>query len=70
MIRIKENANPPLDWSTSGLRNPSPSQEQPNINYEKQKTNINRLGTFIELVENDIFKPDNCKRIKSNISNQ
>ena len=59
----KKNANPPLDWSTSGLRNPSPSQEQPNKNHEKEKGNINSLETFIELVENDIFKPDNYKRI-------
>ena len=26
--------------------------------------------TFIGLVENDIFKPNNYKRIKNNISNQ
>ena len=32
--------------------------------------NINSLGTFIELAENDIFKPANYKRIKNNISNQ
>ena len=33
-------------------------------------TNINSLETFIELVENDIFKSNNHKKIKNNISNQ
>ena len=28
------------------------------------------MENFIELVENDIFKPTNYKRIKNNISNQ
>ena len=45
-------------------------QKQPNINYRKEKANINNLDTFIELVENDILKPRNYKRIKNNISNQ
>ena len=52
------------------MGNPLPMEKQPNINYWKEKTNINSLETFIELVENDIFKPDNYKRIKNNISNQ
>ena len=33
-------------------------------------TNINSLETFIELVQNDIFKSNNHKKIKNNISNQ
>ena len=40
------------------------------VNYRKDKTNINSLETFIELVENDIFKPDNYRRIKSNITKE
>ena len=63
-----KNADPQLDSSTSGLGNPPPIQKQPNMNYQKEKTKINSLETFTELVENDIFKPDNYKRIKNNIS--
>ena len=70
MTRIKKNADPQLDSSTSGLGNPPPVQKKPNINYRREKANINSLETFIELVENDIFKPSNYKRIKNNISNQ
>ena len=66
----EKNADPQLDSRTSGLGNPLPIQKQRYINYQKEKTNINSLETFIELVENDIFKPDNYKRIKNNISNQ
>ena len=66
----KKNANPQLDSSTSGLRNLPPIQKQSNIVYRKEKTNINSLETFIELVENDIFNANNSKRIKNNISNQ
>ena len=40
------------------------------MKYQNEETNINSLETFIELVENDIFKPDNYKRIKNDISNQ
>ena len=64
----KKNPDPQLNSSTSGLGNPPPIQMQPNINYRKEKTNINSLETFIELVENDTFKPDSYKRIKNNIS--
>ena len=66
----QKNADPQLDSSTSDLGNPPPIQKQPNINYRKEKTNINCLETLIELVENDIFKPNNYRRIKNNISNQ
>ena len=66
----QKNADPQLDSSTSGLGNPPPIQKKPNINYRREKANINSLETFIELVENDIFKPSNYKRIKNNISNQ
>ena len=52
------------------MGNPPPIQKQPNINYRKEKTNINSLETFTELVENDIFKLGNYKRIKNNINNQ
>ena len=52
------------------LGNTFPIQKQPNINYRKEKTNINSLETFIELAENDIFKPNKYKKIKTNISNQ
>ena len=54
----------------SGLGNQPPIQKQPHINNRKEKTNINSLETFIDLVENDIFKSTNYKRIKNNISNQ
>ena len=40
------------------------------MNCQKEKTNINSLENFTELVENDIFKPNNQKRIKNNISIQ
>ena len=59
-----------LDSSTSGLENPPPIHKQVNTNYQKEKANINKLETLIELVENDIFKLSNCKRIKNNMSNQ
>ena len=36
----KKYADPQLDSSTSGLRNPPPIQKQPNINCRKEKTNI------------------------------
>ena len=56
-------ADPQLDSNTPGLVNPPPIQKQPHINYRKEKANRNSLETFIELVENDIFKPTNYKRI-------
>ena len=46
------------------------SKSRSHVNYRKDKTNINSLETFIELVENDIFKPDNYRRIKSNITKE
>ena len=69
-MKIKKNGDPQVDSSTLGLRNPPPIQKLPNINYQKEKRNINSLQTFIELVENDIFKPTNYKRIKNNIGDQ
>ena len=63
-MRIKKNANPQLDSSTSGLGNPPPVQKQPNINQRKEKPNINSLEAFIELVENDIFKLTTIKELK------
>ena len=40
------------------------------MKHQNEETNINSLETFIELVENDIFKPGNYERIKNDISNQ
>ena len=40
------------------------------VNYRKDKANINSLETLIELVEDDIFKPDNYRQIKSNITKE
>ena len=64
------NAESQLDSGTSGLGNPPSIQKQPHINYRKEKTNINSIQNFIELAENDIFKPNNYKRIKNNVSNR
>ena len=41
----QKNADPLSDSSTSGLGNPPPIQKQSNINYRKEKTNINSLET-------------------------
>ena len=54
----------------SQFGNPPPSKSRSHVNYRKDKANINSLETFIELVENDIFKPDNYRRIKSNITKE
>ena len=54
----------------SQFGNPLPSKSRSDVNYRKGKTNINSLETFIELVENDVFKPDNYRRIKSNITKE
>ena len=54
----------------SQFGNPPPSKSRSDVNYRKGKTNINSLETFIELVENDVFKPDNYRRIKSNITKE
>ena len=70
LSRSKKNSDPKLDSRSLGLGNPPPIQKQSNINYRKEKTNINSLENFVELVENDIFKPKNYRRIKNNISNQ
>ena len=61
----QKHADPQLDSRcTSGLGNPPPNQQHPNTNYRKEKTNINGLEIFTEFVEEDIFKPNNYKRIK------
>ena len=54
----------------SQFGNAPPSKSCSHVNYRKGKTNINSLETFIKLVENGIFKPDNYKRIKSNITKE
>ena len=54
----------------SQFGNPPPSKSRSHINYRKDKANIISLETFTELVENDIFKPDNYRRIKSNITKE
>ena len=63
----KENADPQIHSSASGLGNSPPIQKQSNINYRKEKTNINSWETFIESVE---FEPNNYKTIKNNNCNQ
>ena len=50
--------------------NPPPSKSRAHVNYRKDKKNINSLETFIKLVENDIFKSDNYRSIKSNITKE
>ena len=52
------------------FRNLPPSKSCSNVNYRKDKTNINSLETFIELAENDIFKPDNYRPVKSSITKE
>ena len=65
-----QKTDPQYYSSTSGITSSPPIQNQPNINYRKDKTNINSIETFTELVENEIFKLNNYIRIKNNISNQ
>ena len=55
--------------NTPGLGDSSPIQKHSNKNYRKEKANINNLKTFIEPIENDIFKHNNYRRIKSTICN-
>ena len=50
--------------------NPPPSKSRLHVNYRKDEININSLETFTEFVENDIFKPDNYRRIRSSISKE
>ena len=45
----------------SQFGNPPPSKSRSHVTYRKDKTKINSLETFIELVENDILKPDNYR---------
>ena len=54
----------------SQFGNPPPSKSPLHVNYREDKTNINSLETFIELAENDIFKPDNYRQIKCNITKE
>ena len=54
----------------SQFGNPRPSKSRSHVNYRKDKTNINSLETFIELAENDIFKPDNYRPVKSSITKE
>ena len=54
----------------SQFGNPPPPKSLSHVNYRKDKTNINSLETFIEFVEIDIFKPDNYRRFKSNITKE
>ena len=54
----------------SQFGNPLPSKSRSHVNYRKDKTNINSLETFIELAENDIFKPDNYRPVKSSITKE
>ena len=45
----------------SQFGNPPPSKSRSHVDYRKDKTNINSLENFIELVENDLSKPDNYR---------
>ena len=50
----------------SQFGNPPPSKSRLHVNYRKDKININSLETFTELLENDISRPDDYRRIRSN----
>ena len=46
------------------LGNPPVKAKSPNINFRREKANVNSLETFIELV--DLFQPCNYNKVKSN----
>ena len=50
------------------LGNPPVKAKSPNINYRREKANVNSLETFIELV--DLFQPCNYNKVKSNITKE
>ena len=50
------------------LSNSSVNTRSPDINFKSEKTNVNCLETFIELVEKDLFQPCNYHKVKSNIT--
>ena len=54
----------------SSIANPPQHQRSSYINYRKEETKMNSLETFIELIEKDIFNPDNYRRIRNNISEE
>ena len=49
----------------SSIGNPPQQQRSSYINYRKEKTKMSSLETFIELIEKDIFKPENYRRIRN-----
>ena len=49
---------------------PPPSKSCSHVNYRKDKTKIDGLESFTELVEGGIFKPDNYRRIEGNITKE
>ena len=56
-----------LSVETFQLGIPPVKAKSLNINFRREKTNVNSLETFIELVEKDLFKPCNYNKVKSNI---
>ena len=52
------------------LGNPPVKAKSPNINFKREKTNVNSLETFTELVEKDLFQPCNYNKVKRNITKE
>ena len=59
-----------LNSSVCQVGNPSIKAKSSNVNFRKEKTNINSLGTFIELVEKHLFKPSNHNKIKRSVTTE
>ena len=60
----------PLPVETFQLGNPPVKSKSSNIKFRQEKTNVNSLETFIELVKKDLFQPCNYNKIKSNITKE
>lgn len=52
------------------LVDPSIEVKYSNLNFRKEKTNINNSNSFTELVEKDLFNPSNCNKIKENTTTE
>ena len=50
--------------------NPPVKAKSPNINFTREKTNVDIFETFIELVEKDLSQPCNYNKAKSNITKE
>ena len=59
-----------LNSSVCQVGNLSIKAKSSNVNFRKEKTNINSLGTFIELVEKHLFKPSNHNKIKRSVTTE